>query len=94
MGDFGPGVLAYEKKLIFARFFGTASVRSRSLKQPLVPGVFNMLLLKDSICQIFLSFQTFINLVTNLADFKKFFGTVIQHMEPDESKRRDPGHRP
>ena len=29
----------YEKKLIFACTFGTASVRSRSLDQPLVPGV-------------------------------------------------------
>ena len=31
-----------QKKLIFARFFGTASVRSRSLDQPLVPGLFSM----------------------------------------------------
>ena len=31
-----------EKKLIFARFFRTASVRSRSLDQPLVPGLFSM----------------------------------------------------
>ena len=30
----------YEKKLIFARSFGTASVRSQDLDQPLVPGVF------------------------------------------------------
>ena len=29
----------YEKKLIFARFYGTASIWSRSLDQPLVPGV-------------------------------------------------------
>ena len=31
-----------EKKVIFARFFGTASVQSRSLDQPLVHGVFVM----------------------------------------------------
>ena len=29
-----------EKKVIFERFFATASVRSRSLDQPLVPGVY------------------------------------------------------
>ena len=29
-----------KKKLIFTHLFGTASVRSRSLDQPLVPGVF------------------------------------------------------
>ena len=38
---------------MFARFFGTASVRSRSLDQPLVPGVFKYILkgLKKSIRQ-------------------------------------------
>ena len=35
-----------EKKLIFARFFCTASVRSRSLDQPLVPGVLFMFSLR------------------------------------------------
>ena len=33
-------LFAPEKKVIFARFFATASVRSRSLDHPLVPGVF------------------------------------------------------
>ena len=45
---------APEKKVIFARFFATASVRSRSLDQPLVPGVFINLLsmpgVKTKIC--------------------------------------------
>ena len=39
--------------MIFARFFCTVSVRSQSLDQPLVPGVFLLVLVKYGGKQIF-----------------------------------------
>ena len=59
--------------VIFARFFATASVRSRSLDQPLVPGVFVV-------------FITQIKLHTENELVEKFVGVLTSMEEIGEGK--------